>query len=136
MPFHTYGQFVVPLRACRIYISLLFLCTESLWVASRRCCIATQSVRFVFPGAFFLLRTFSLLLFSYFCLANLYLSPGETFAKRRFSYLVQRYVHVSIKISYAAIRTISIFLVVCLTTEDSVCIPGVVVEGQRNVFLE
>ena len=64
--FHTYGQFMVPLRACRIHISLQILCTGRCQlrlagvVSSVQplpfvfLCIATQSVRFVFPRAFFL----------------------------------------------------------------------------------
>ena len=89
---------MVPSRAPRICVfSLPILCKASLSVviASRRCSIqafclcrlsfSTQSVRFVLPSAFFFHKyVFLIVIFSInLCLANLYLSPGEAFPKRR-----------------------------------------------------
>ena len=117
MPFHTYVSFWFPWEL----VEFIFRC----WFYARVRCqlrlagvtssflplpsvflrIATQSVRFVFPSAFFLLSTLSLLLFFYFCLANLYLSPREAFAKRRLPCTV--ICEFKKKKSYAAIRNSS-----------------------------
>ena len=117
MPFHTYGQFMVPLRACRIYISFLILCTGRCQL--RLACvvssvlplpfvflrIATQSVRFVFPSALFLSQYVLLIVIFLFLFSKPLFVTGRSVCEAAI-FIPCTAICVSIKISYAAIRNI------------------------------